>query len=428
RHDLAKAEHEAHIIEGLLVALDHIDVVIEIIRGSKDQDEAAAALQNAFGLSEPQARAILAMRLGRLTALETDELKAQLKELRRRIRELEAILRSGEKQFEVLLTELDDIVERFGDERRTTIVAEASEFEVEDLEAEEHVVISLSHQAYIKRVPMALYRRRVSRGRALAGMDRYEEDFLEHVFVAGSSDTLVFFTDRGQAHAITVRDVPEGGPSSRGRALAQVLTLEKGARVAALASVDEFDTGRSFVFLTADGTVKRTSLDQFANIRAGGINAIRVLDGDELLDVQLSEGGNDVVLVTREGRAIRFPEADISMMGRTAQGVRGIQLRKGDAVVGMVVVRREATLCTVTQLGFAKRTPLADYPVQRRGGMGTITLDVTEKTGRLVAAKELLPGDELMLISAGGQASRVTADDVPEQGRATQGKRIFKLE
>jgi DNA gyrase subunit A len=259
-------------------------------------------------------------------------------------------------------------------------------------------------------------------------MDRYEEDFLEHVFIASTSDTLVFFTDQGQAHALSVRDVPEGGPSSRGRALAQVLTLERGARVAALASVAEFDERRAFVFLTASGVVKRTTLDQFANIRAGGIAAIKVQPGDALLDVQLSEGGSDIVLVTKQGRAIRFPDNDVPLMGRTAQGVKGIQLREGDAVVGMVVVRREATLCTVTSQGYGKRTPLADYPVQRRGGMGTITLDVSDRTGSLIAAKELLPGDELMVIGAGGQATRVGAEDIPEQGRATQGKRIVRLE
>jgi DNA gyrase subunit A len=427
RHDLEKAEAEAHVIQGLLVALDHIDLVVEMIRASKNQEEAAGALQNALGLTEAQARAVLAMRLGRLTGLETDELRAQLKELRQRIRELDALLGSEEKQREVLLAELHEIVARYGDDRRTIIMAAAEEHEVEDLEAEEQVVISLSHESYIKRVPMALYRRRVSRGSALAGMDRHEEDFLEHVFIASTSDTLVFFTDQGQAHALAVRDVPEGGPSSRGRALAQVLTLEKGARVAALASVGEFDTERAFVFLTATGTVKRTGLDQFANIRAGGIAAIRVQEEDRLLDVQLSEGGSDIVLVTRQGRAIRFPENDIPMMGRSAQGVRGMQLRSGDAVVGMVVVRREATLCTVTAQGFAKRTPLAEYPVQRRGGIGTITLDVAERTGDLVAAKELLPGDELMVIAATGLATRVASEDVPEQGRATQGKRILKL-
>ena len=428
RYDLDKAEAEAHVIQGLLVALDHIDVVIEIIRASKDQDEAAAALENAFGLTETQARAILAMRLGRLTSLETDELRQQLKELRKRIRELEAILGSEERQRDVLLEELEDIVQRFGDERRTTIVEDAAEHEVEDLQADEQVVISLSHESYVKRVPMALYRRRVSRGRAIAGMDRHEEDFLEHVFVASTSDTLVFFTDQGQAHALSVRDVPEGGPSSRGRALAQVLTLERGARVAALASVGEFDDRRAFVFLTAAGIVKRTGVDQFANIRAGGIAAIKVQDGDALLDVQLSEGASDVVLVTKQGRAIRFPEGDVPLMGRTAQGVKGIQLREADAVVGMVVVRREASLCTVTSQGFGKRTPLGEYPVQRRGGMGTITLDVTDRTGGLIAAKELLPGDELMVIAAGGRATRVAADDIPEQGRATQGKRVIRLD
>jgi DNA gyrase subunit A len=207
-----------------------------------------------------------------------------------------------------------------------------------------------------------------------------------------------------------------------------VLTLERDARVAALASVAEFDERRAFVFLTAAGTVKRTGADQFANIRAGGIAAIKVQDGDALLDVQLSEGTNDLVLVTTQGRAIRFPEGDVPLMGRTAQGVKGIQLRVGDAVVGMVVVRREATLCTVTSQGYGKRTALAEYPVQRRGGMGTVTLDVTDRTGGLIAAKELLPGDELMVIAAGGVATRLTADEIPEQGRATQGKRIIRLE
>jgi DNA gyrase subunit A len=298
---------------------------------------------------------------------------------------------------------------------------------MEDVEAEEQVVISLSHAAYIKRVPMALYRRRVARGSAQSGLDR-AEDFLEHVFVASSSDTLLFFTDRGQAHALSVRDVPEAGASSRGRALAQTLTLEKGARVAALVAVSEFSETKSLVFLTRTGQIKRTSLDQFASLRAGGVAAAKLAKDDRLLDVQLSEGGADVVLVTVEGRAIRFPETEVPLLGRVTQGVRGMQLRGADAVVGMVVVRREATLCTVTEFGYAKRTPLTEYPVQKRGGLGTTTLDVTEKTGKLVAAKELLEGDELMVIAASGKATRVIATAVPVQGRATQGKRVLPLD
>jgi len=428
RHDLDAARSEAHVIDGLLIALDAIDLVISLIRESKDQEEAARHLREALDLSEEQAKAILAMRLGRLTNLEQEELKTRQRELRRMIRDLEALLKSEAKQLEVILAELDRIVEEFGDERRTTIRDDVEELAVEDLEADEQVVITLSHQSYIKRVPMTLYRRRVTRGAAVAGMDKYEDDFLEHVFVAGTNETLVFFTDRGQAHAVSVRDVPESGPSTRGRALPQVLPLEKGARVAALVSVPEFGENRALLFVTAGGIVKRTSLDQYSNIRAGGIVAIKVVDDDRLIDVQLSTGRNDVVLVTREGRAIRFPEDDTPMMGRATQGVKGVQLRGDDSVVGVVVVRRDATLCTVTALGYAKRTPVGDYPVQKRGGLGTITLDVTDRTGGLVAAKELLDGDALMLISAAGHATRVAAEDVPEQGRATQGRRIVKLD
>jgi DNA gyrase subunit A len=425
RHDLEKAKAEAHIIEGLLVALDYIDEVIAIIRASADQDEAASALCNSFDLSELQAKAILAMRLGRLTQLESTDLRRQLTELRKQIRELEEILRSAPRQLEVLLAELEDVVQKFGDERRTTIVGDANAFEVEDLVAEEQVVITLSHEAYIKRVPIGLYRRRVASGRALAGMDRHEEDFLEHVFVAGTQDTLVFFTQHGQAHALAVSDVPEAGPSSRGRALAQLLTFDRGDRIAALIPVEEFSADRSLLFLTANGTVKRTTLDQYANIRSGGIAAIRVQEGDRLLDVQVSEGLNDVVLATAQGRAIRFGESDVPVMGRVAQGVKGIQLRAGDAVVGMVVVRREATVCCVTELGYAKRTAVSDYPAQKRGGLGTITFDVGSKTGPLVAAKEVLDHDELMVITAAGAAIRLAGADIPVQGRITQGRRLI---
>jgi DNA gyrase subunit A len=424
RHDLAAAREEQHILQGLLIALDNIDRVIRIIRKAEDQDVAAAALQKTFKLSERQARAILQMRLGRLTSLEVNELKARLEELRVHIGELEEILDSPERQLEVLVRELDDVVRKFGDARRTQIVDEADDHEVEDLVAEEQVVITLSHESYIKRVPIGLYRRRVTSGRAIAGMDKFEDDFLEHVFVASSHDALVFVTDRGQAHVLEVADVPEGGPTSRGRALAQVLTLEKGARVAALIPVSEFSEDRALLFLTAAGTVKRTTLDQYSNIRTGGINAIRIPDDDTLLDVQLSDGTNDVVLVTAGGRAIRFPEADVPLMGRVAQGVKGISLRNDDSVVGMAVLRRDTTLCVITEKGYGKRTPIGDYPLQKRGGIGTITLDVSARTGSIVGAKELLEGDELMIIAANGVATRVSTDQVPVQGRATQGKRL----
>jgi DNA gyrase subunit A len=368
------------------------------------------------------------MRLAKLTGLETKELQDRLKELLRQIKELEKLLGSDKLQRKLLLDELDDAVKRFGDARRTEIIdADTIESAVEDVVAQEQVVITLSHQGYIKRVPMSLYRRRVSGGKAERGLEKHSEDFLERVFVASTTDTLVFFTDRGQAHALPVSDIPEASRTSRGRALAQLFSIERGARVSALVAVDEFGEDRNLMFLTSGGTIKRSSLDQFANVRSSGIAAIKLADNDRLLDVQLSDGMNDVVLITAQGKAIRFAEADVPTMGRTAQGVRGIQLRKGDAVIGMVVVRRDATLCTVTALGYAKRTRVNEYPVQHRGGVGTLTLDVSDKTGPLVGGKEVLPGDELMIITASGAATRVAADDIPVQGRATQGKRMLPV-
>ncbi|HEX6558411.1 MAG TPA: DNA gyrase subunit A [Longimicrobiales bacterium] len=426
QYELDQAKSEAHIIEGLLIALDNIEAVVRIIRKAMNRDDAAEKLRKKFALSEPQADAILDMRLAKLTSLETKQLQERHKDLQKQIKELEKVLASEKLQLKVLLKELDDAVDKFADARRTTILEGDTGFAVEDLVAQEQVVITLSHQGYIKRVPMALYRRRVGAGKAAPGLDKYADDFLEHVFVASTTDTLIFFTDAGQAHALPVSDIPEGSRASRGRSIAQLFSMERGSRVTALVAVGEFSAERNLMFLTSGGTIKRTSLDQFENVRSSGIAAIK-LSGDRLLDVQLSDGANDVVLVTRQGRAIRFPEADVPTMGRTAQGVKGIGLRKDDGVIGMVIVRRDATLCTVTELGYAKRTPINDYPVQHRGGMGTITLDVTEKSGRLVGAKEVLPGDELMIIAASGAATRVASDSVPVQGRATQGKRMLPL-
>ncbi|MEJ2218421.1 MAG: DNA gyrase C-terminal beta-propeller domain-containing protein, partial [Gemmatimonadota bacterium] len=404
-----------------------IDDVIAIIRAARNRDDAGAQLMKRFRLSQRQADAILNMRLHRLTELETKELKDWLRELRRQIKELEALLASDEMQMALLLAELDEVVDKYGDARRTTIVKGDADFSVEDMIAQEDVVITLSHEGYIKRIPVQLYRRRVTSGKALAGMEKYD-DFLEHVFIADTHDVLLVITRDGQAHELPVLDVPEGSRASRGRSLAQLLELRKDAGIAALLPISEYDDQRSLVFLTKGGLVKRTTLDQFSNIRAGGIIAASLRKDDTLLDVRLSDGTNDVVVVTRQGRAIRFPETDVPQVGRTARGVKGISLRKDDKVVGMVVVRRDATLATVTTQGFGKRTPIADYPVQKRGGLGTITLQINERTGPVVTAKELLPGDELMIIAAGGAAARVKAGDVPVQGRNTQGKALVKLE
>ncbi|MFW6205695.1 MAG: DNA gyrase/topoisomerase IV subunit A, partial [Gemmatimonadota bacterium] len=426
-YDLEQAKAEAHVTEGLITALDHIDEVIRIIRESKSKEAAGERLMETFDLSGIQADAILNMRLHRLTELETQELKARLKELKKQISELYALLDSEEAQVEVFLTELDAMAETYGDGRRTTIVAGDTEFKMEDMVAQEDVVVTVSHQGYIKRMPVSLYRRRVTSGKALAGMEKYDEDFLEHIFIASTHDVVLVITGDGQAYEIPVLDIPESGRSSRGRALNQLLGFDAGTPVAALIPVTEYEAGVQLVFLTRGGIVKRTELSEFANIRAGGIIAINLKKGDQLLDVRISDGVNDVVLATAGGRAIRFPEADVPEVGRNAQGVIGVRLKGDDTVVGMVVVRRDATLACVTANGFAKRTPIGEFRVQGRGGQGTAALSVSERTGPLVGAKEMLDGDELMVITAAGQAARLNASQIPVQGRATQGKQLVKV-
>jgi DNA gyrase subunit A len=421
-YDLEQAKAEAHVTEGLIIALDHIDEVIRIIRESRSKEAANERLQARFALSGIQADAILNMRLHRLTELETKELRERLRELKRLIADLYALLDSESRQLAVLLAETEELVEKYGDDRRTTIVEGGAEFKLEDLVAEEDVVVTVSHRGYIKRMPVSLYRRRVTSGKALAGMERYEDDFLEHVFIASTRDVVLVVTTAGQAYEIAVLDMPEGGRASRGRALGQLLGYEPGAGIAALIPISEYLDAIDLVFLTRAGLVKRTRLSEFANIRAGGIIAISLRADDALLDVRLSAGQNDVVLATAGGRAIRFPETEIPQVGRSAQGVIGVRMRPGDSVVGMVVVRRDATLACVTAGGFAKRTPVGDFRVQGRGGQGTVALSVSERTGPMVAAKELLEGDELMVVTAGGLATRLRAGDIPVQGRATQGK------
>ena len=427
-HDLEQAKAEAHVTEGLIIALDNIDEVIRIIRQSKGREQAAEKLRDAFDLSSIQADAILNMRLHRLTELETRELKARLKELKAIIKDLYDLLDSPERQEALFLSELDEMVEKYGDGRRTTIVSGDAEFKMEDMVAQEDVVITVSHEGYIKRMPISLYRRRVTSGKALAGMEKYDEDFLEHVFIASTHDVVLVITGDGHAYEIGVLDIPESSRSSRGRALPQLLGFDAGTRVAALLPVTEYEEEIDLVFLTRNGIVKRTQLSEFANIRAGGIIAISLKDDDELLDVRRSDGVNDIVLATAQGRAIRFPETDVPQVGRTAQGVIGVRLKKEDAVVGMVVVKRDATLACVTARGYAKRTLISEFRVQGRGGQGTAALSVSETTGPLIGAKDMLEGDELMVITAGGRAARLQATQIPVQGRATQGKPLVKVQ
>ena len=429
RHDLEQAEAEKHTLEGLVAALGAIDEVIAIIRKSKDRAEACERLQDLLGLSDVQADAILNMRLAKLTALEQDHLKRRMKELEAVIKDLKGVLKSEARKLEIMLEELDELVEKYGDDRRTVILdeGESEEVAVEDTVADEDVVITVSHEGFIKRIPMHLYRRRVSSGKALAGMERFEDDYLERIFVARTRGWLLAFTEGGHVHFLPVLDVPEAGRASRGQSIYALTQTDRSDAIVAMLAADDLSAERFVVFISEKGVMKRTRLAEFGNPRAGGMIASGVKEGDRILDVRLSDGTGEVMLVTRAGRAIRFPESDLSVLGRTAQGVKGIDLKNGDSVVGLLLIRRDAWVMSVTDAGLGKRTPVGDFPLQKRGGLGTMAVPSGEE-GNLVSALEVLEGDEIMVVTAGGRVTRVIADEIPAQGRRTQGRRVVALE
>ncbi|HXY19173.1 MAG TPA: DNA gyrase subunit A [Gemmatimonadales bacterium] len=426
--DLDRAEERQHILEGLKIAVENIDAVIKIIRGSKTTEEADQKLRDRFKLSEAQSRAILDMRLAKLTGLEIEKLEAELKEVRALVAELKSILASKPKRLGILKTELEALAKDFGDERRTEVVADQGDFSVADLVAEEDMVITISHTGYIKRIPVSTYRRQRRGGRGLNGMGTKEDDWVEHLFIASTHDYVMFFTANGQIYWLKVWDIPQGGRAARGKPVVNCIAIKPDERIAALVPVREFADDRFLMFATRLGTVKKTVLSAYGNVRATGINAINIENGDELIDVQITDGTNDIVLATRYGMSIRFQEKDVREMGRATTGVRGIELESGDAVIGMVVVRREATLLVVAEHGLGKRSELADYRVQHRGGKGIITLKHTEKTGDVVALKEVIPDDELMVITRHGVIIRLPVNDISVIGRNTQGVKVINLD
>jgi len=430
RHDLEAAEAERHVVEGLLLALAHIDEVVRIIRESRDRSQASERLEGRFGLSPTQADAILNMRLGKLTSLEGEELQDRRTELEAQIAELRRILDSPEEQLRVVLEELDHVVQRFGDDRRTRILFDADEHAapVENAVADEAVVITVSHEGFVKRMPVHLYQRRMAQGKPLAEMDAHEGDWLERVFTGQTAGWLLAFTESGHCHFLSVLDVPESSRASRGQSIYALTGGSREDRICALLPVGDLsDADRSLVFLSEGGIVKRTRLEEFSNPRAGGIIASGVKEGDRILDVALSDGRAEVILLTREGRAIRFEEREISVFGRTAQGVKGIDLREGDRAVGMILVRRESQILTVTSEGWGKRTSLSDFPLQKRGGLGTLATVGAEDVGPLVGALEVLLGDEVTLVTRSGQVTQVKVEEIPEQGRRTRGARLVSL-
>ena len=426
--DLDGAQAREHILEGLKIAVDNIDEVVEIIRKSKDVPDADARLRKRFGLSEKQSDAILNMRLAKLTGLEIEKLEAELAEVRTLIKELKGILASKPKRMTILKEELDEVARKYGDERRTEILADQGDFSVEDLIAEEDMVITISHSGYIKRIAVSTYRRQRRGGRGSVGATTKEEDWLEHLFIASTHDYLMFFTDTGQVYWLKVHEIPQGGRASRGKPVVNCIAIKPEERIAATVAVREFAADNFLMFATRNGTVKKTSLAEYGNVRSTGIRAINIEDKDELIDVQLCEPESDIVLATADGMSIRFHQGDVREMGRVATGVKGIELESDDRVIGMVVIRRDATLLVVSEKGFGKRSELSDYRVQKRGGKGIITLKKTDKTGALVALMEVQPEDELMLITKHGVIIRQPVEGIRVISRNTQGVKVMNLD
>jgi DNA gyrase subunit A len=426
--ELEKAQEREHIAEGLKIAVDNIDAVIKVIRAAADTPTASTQLQKRFKLSERQAEAILNMRLAKLTGLEIEKLEEELKEIRATIKELKALLDSKDKRMKMLRDELTEIAKKYGDERRTEITSDEGEFTIEDLIAEEEMVVTISHSGYIKRTSVSTYKKQRRGGRGNNGASLKEEDFIEHLFIASTHDYVLVFTEDGRCFWLKVHEIPQAGRAAKGKPIVNMINVSPNTKVSAMVAVREFPEDQFLLFATKQGTVKKTSLAQYANPRSTGIKAIKIESGDELIDVQVTSGTNDIVLATRHGLSIRFHESDVREMGRDTTGVKGIELGSGDELIGMVVVKREANLLVVTERGLGKCSPIDEYRVQKRGGKGIITVHRTDKTGDAVSIKEVLPDDELMLITKQGVAIRMPVKGIRVAGRNTQGVRLVHLD
>ncbi|WP_345951937.1 MULTISPECIES: DNA gyrase subunit A [unclassified Mucilaginibacter] len=434
RYELAEAEKRAHILEGLLIALDHLDEVIRLIRASATPEEARDGLMTQFGLSEIQARAILDMTLRRLTGLERDKIKEEYAELMKTIEYLKSILADPALQMQIIKDELLEIKEKYGDERKTEMVHSSAEMMTEDFIEDEDVVITISHEGYIKRTPLTEYRRQGRGGKGAIGSNSRDEDFIEHLLVASNHNYMLFFTEAGRCFWLRVFEIPEGTRTSKGRAIQNIINIPKEEKIKAYIKVknlkdQEYLENNFIIMCTAKGTIKKTSLEAYSRPRSNGINAININDGDTLLEATLTTGSSEIVMALKSGRAIRFNEATVRPMGRTATGVRGVTLEnEQDAVVGMIAVNDlDTTILVVSEKGYGKRTDVDDYRVTNRGGKGVKTINVTEKTGKLVAIKDVTDGDDLMIINRSGVIIRIAMNQLRVMGRATQGVRLISL-
>ena len=437
QYDLERAEARAHILEGLRIALDHIDLVIEIIRRSSspaDAQERLAVIRPAtnadvqFELSERQVQAILSMPLQRLTGLERDKIEGEYKELMTTIEDQRGILASRERQMQIIKDEIDEITERFGDERRTEIVYSAEEFDIEDLIAEEDMVVTISRSGYIKRLPPRAYRVQNRGGRGVTGMKTKEEDFVEHLFVASTHSYIMFLTAKGKCYWLKVFRIPEGDRTAQGRSIANLLPLEQDDQICAIVPVREFSDDRYLFTATRKGIVKKTRLSAYQNIRRDGIIALKIQDDDDLIGAAITDGQQDIALLTRNGQAMRFSESEVRAMGRVSTGVKGISLRQGDEVVDMVVVRESSSLLTICENGYGKRTSQAEYPCKHRAGQGVIDIKTSPRNGPVVACREIEGEEEVMLVTQNGIMIRISVQDISTIGRNTQGVRVINLD
>jgi DNA gyrase subunit A len=426
--ELRKAEARYHILEGLKIALDHLDEVIKLIRASKTPPEAREGLMTSFGLTQIQAQAILDMQLQRLTGLERQKILDELAELLKTIERLRAILASERLLMQIIVDELKQVREKYGDDRRTQIIDESGELSIEDLIAEEDMAITVSNTGYIKRTAISSYRNQRRGGKGRIGMRTRDEDFVSHLFVASTHAYIMIFSDRGRAYWLKVHEIPDVGPGGKGKSIANLVSMEDGERIAAMLAVKEFEEDKFVIMGTRRGVVKKTALSAFSNPRAGGIIAMGVEEGDAVITVQVTDGNGEVFIGTRDGMAIRFQETDVRPMGRAAYGVRGITLRDDDYVVAMEVVKPGGTLLSVTERGFGKRTEIDEYRVQSRGGVGVINISTTERNGLVVGVAYVQEGDELLLMTQQGMILRIPTDDVRAIGRATQGVTLINIE
>jgi len=427
KFDLDAAERRAHILEGYKIALDNIDEIVQLIKKSKDVETAKNGLMRKFKLSEIQAKAILDMRLQRLTGLERKKIEDEYRETIKLIEKLRFILANKAKRMQIISEELLELKEKYGDERRTMVIKDYSEFSIEDIIAEEDVVITISHNGYIKRFPVSGYKRQSRGGKGVTGAATRDDDFIEHMFIASTHNYILLFTDQGKCHWLKVYEIPEGGRATRGRSILNLVQLDKGDSIRAYVSVREFDSNRFVVMVTEKGLIKKTRLDAFSNPRKTGIIAINLNEGDRLIDAKISDGADDIIIGTREGMAIRFNEQDVRDMGRNATGVKAINLDKNDRVVGMVVSKRKSTILVVTENGYGKRTEIDEYRITRRGGKGVKTLKTSDKNGKMVDIKEIDDNDDIVIITEKGMIIRQHAKDLRVMGRNTQGVKLIKL-